>query len=276
MKKKSNIPSKFAPIRTDYYPGPYSTGTYKVAVAFFSKDDLPVAVDTAIYLQKYYSGDLNSKDFISKLNKGERLGDKNQSPVSIYDGTTYFSKTNFIQRFVIEFLYTDEVLILGENGKSSFEEYLIAACNLMMIPVFRIKNLKNSLSKEPLNKNEINKETVDYFEQELLKEIEDNNDPIEEIIIGNDYGMYCYAMTKSGEHTSTDLIFPHLPLQVTRRIEEWDNSIEYGFNEGCYEIVDLAELDNLVGILNYFLGDKYKFKTQDGNEGYFIHSKKDG
>lgn len=275
MTKISTIPSDFYPMRTDYYPGPYSPNTYKVAVAYFSKDDLSTAVDIAVMLQEYYSGELNRQDFISKINNVERLGDETQSSVAIYDGTTYFSKTNFIQRFVIEFIYTDEVFLVGNSRDSLFEEYIIAACKLMVVPIFRIKLGKNGLYKETINEAEVNIDALKFFEKELIDKIESDG-PIDEIVIGNDYGITCYAMTKTGEHSSTDLIFPHVPLQVTRRIEEWDNSIDYGFTYDFYEIVDLAELDNLVGILNYFAGEKYKFKTQDGNEGYFIPSKKEG
>lgn len=135
----------FKAIRNAYYPGPYSPSAYKVVIAFFSDEDKDSAIDTAYSLQKDYSGHVKPQRFLAKLKKGERLGDKNQSPVSIYDGTAYFSKTNFIQRFVIEFIYTDEVFILDDDkSDSQCKKYLIASCKLMkrkseLLTAFKMK-----------------------------------------------------------------------------------------------------------------------------------------
>ncbi len=261
----------FSPIHTTCYPGPFSTHNYNVAVAFFSDEFLSDAVDTAFILQKFYSGRLKRQSFIAKLKKGERLCDDNQAPVSIYDGTAYFSKTNFIDRFLIELFYTDEVLIVGDNDNSLYEKYFIAACKLMKISVFRIKKNEKGLNKESISDEDVDHDVMKIFENELINSIEEEGQ-IEKIILDYDYDLNFHGITTTGEHVGIDLFFPNVPIQISRRIREWsdyaDAEHDYWFVAKKFE----NEQQQLVGALNYFIGNRYRFETPSGSTGGFNYS----
>lgn len=269
-----NSDFEFKAIRNAYYPGAYSPSVYNVVIAFFSDEDKDNAIDTAYSLQKDYSGHVKPQRFLAKLKKGERLGDKNQSPVSIYDGTAYFSKTNFIQRFVIEFIYTDEVFILDDKSDSPCKKYLIASCKLMKLPIFRLKKNKYGLYKEEIADDEVEQEILKFFENELIHENQEDDDPIQKIVINYDYERDFHGVTSSGKIIGITPFFSNVPLNLTRRIYEWadhaDADQNYYFNDAKFS----DEQEEIVGALNHLIGSLYQFETANGSLGKFDYSEK--
>lgn len=261
----------FFPIHTTCFPGPFSSHNYNVAVAFFSDEFLSDAVDTAFMLQKFYSGHLKRQSFVAKLKKGERLGEDNQAPVSIYDGTAYFSKTNFIDRFVIELFNTDEVIIVGDSKDSLYEKYFITACCLMRVNVSRLKQNENGLYKESISDEDVDPDVFKFFETELINSIESEGQ-IEKIILDYDYELNFHGITTTGEHVGIDLFFPNVPLQISRRIKEWEDYANA--EQDCWFVTKKFENEQqqIVGALNHFIGNRYRFETPSGSAGSFHYA----
>lgn len=144
----------------------------------------------------------------------------------------------------------------------------------MKLPIFRLKRNKYGLYKEEIADDEVEQEILKFFDTELIHENQEDDDPIQKIVINYDYERDFHGVTSSGKIIGITPVFPNVPLNLSRRIYEWadhaDADQNFYFNDAKFS----DEQEEIVGALNHLLGSRYQFETANGSLGKFDFSEK--
>lgn len=271
---------EFKPIRTRFYPGPYSSlefGTdYHVGIHYFSNSNRRAAIDAACYLQNYYGGDLSRTKLRYQINREKGIFREWWEwadhlvplyPVSIFN--TYCRKdiapnSDSLDGFMISFnlshFFMDEILIIKPNFSHVFIDCLIAACRYRRIPVFYLEKIDNSFCKKEITT--VNEEYISLMDKTVTEDFEwDEKHTHIYLTMNNDN----YDYPENGNYYTEgheEYNIPIVPLQLLKRFDEWHRLSVRLSNE-----IKENEYKWLAGALGYFLKGKCEVTTEDGEYG---------
>ena len=178
-------------------------------------------------------------------------------PVSIYNCSNEFEDDGFIKIIAEEFLYVDEILLIGSDRESKYKDYLIAACELLRLPVFSLERKDGFFLKTEVT--HANKNLLSKFSSELMEDSELENVRIIRLSSYYDPSFYGEIFDPETDNDckreiDPDLFFPNVPLKLSRRFYEWLGLWNiYSDESGLDKLKYRQELDFLVGAFNYYL-----------------------